>query len=490
MQEKPLPEFPNSLPGALTAAEHDVLAQLLASGEALPQVAAPSQAQIQAMEAAAARTLSELQVEAMPATTLRALRSTLRYWSLWYIAAYHELLPLLATPPAPVPADRVLVFIAHHAPRLVAAPGSRSKQKTHLDTDMPDWVRANLAALQAAQPGTQAGRHRIADRAAAAGLTAAADVPALKTLEKKLTLLGTLHRLRGLPPPSEADGRIRPMMRTVAKAVRAAGSPALPQAKKAVVLDTRLTPEGEPRAPDPEVLDLRALVDACQPEPTAPGEAPRPSWLDRRDRAMLLVAFYAGGRRRSELAAMRREHLDHRPAKLPDGKAVSAWEWRLFRMKGKVAESQDAPVLTVSIIGAAAEALDDWIDILRLAGHETGPVWRHVYLAKSRDPAARVETLGAQIKPEVLTDVLKARARIALARNGLRDEARIEAIVGRLGAHSLRSGFTTTQLEAGVDPLAVANMTGHRSMASFRIYDQRENASNPSLVVLDRARIP
>ena len=30
----------------------------------------------------------------------------------------------------------------------------------------------------------------------------------------------------------------------------------------------------------------------------------------------------------------------------------------------------------------------------------------------------------------------------------------------------MRSGFTTTQLEAGVDLLAVANMTGHRTMAS------------------------
>jgi hypothetical protein len=53
----------------------------------------------------------------------------------------------------------------------------------------------------------------------------------------------------------------------------------------------------------------------------------------------------------------------------------------------------------------------------------------------------------------------------------------------------LRSGFTTSQLGAGVDRLAVANMTGHRSLGSFRSYDQRENDRNPSLAMLDRKKL-
>jgi hypothetical protein len=474
-------------PGSLTAADQAALTALLASGEALAQVRPPSAAQIQTMEADAERTLAQLQDEAMPKATALALRSVLRYWTLWYAAAYNEALPLLATPPAPVPADRVLVFIAHHAPRLAAVRGARSKERTHLTTDMPDWVRANLAGLQAALPGTQAGQRRMAARAREAGYSADADVPALKTLEHRLTLLSTLHRLRGLAPPAESDGRIRPMIRTVAKAVRAAGSPALPRAKKAVTLARR------DDAGDPAVLTLRQLVEACDPalDPDLPpGDAlPRPSWLDRRDRAMLLVAFFAGGRRRSELADLRSEHLDHRPARLADGTAVAAYWWRLYRLKGRVAESLDAPVLEVPIIGAAAEALDDWLDVLRQAGITTGPVWRSVFLSRAKKGVPSRETLGAPIPAEVLTSVLKDRARIALGRAGLADEDRIEAIVAKLGAHSLRSGFATSQLEAGVDPLAIANMTGHRSLASFRIYDQRENSSNPSLGLLDRARL-
>lgn len=477
-------------PGSLTAADQAALTALLASGEALAQVRPPSAAQIQSMEADAERTLAQLQDEAMPKATARALRSALRYWTLWYAAAYNEPLPLLATPPAPVPADRVLVFIAHHAPRLVAVPGARSKERTHLATDMPDWVRANLAALQAALPGTQAGRRRIAGRAAEAGYTAEADVPALKTLEHRLTLLSTLHRLRGLAPPAETDGRIRPMIRTVAKAVRAVASPALPRAKKAVTLGGA----NEGAAADPAALTLRQLVEACDParDPALPEGAavPRMSWQDRRDRAMLLVAFFAGGRRRSELASLRLEHLDHRPARLADGTATAAYWWRLYRLKGRVAESLDAPVLEVPIIGAAADALDDWLDVLRDAGHTTGPVWRSVYLSRPKKGMPSRETLGAPIPAEVLTAVLKDRARTALRWAGLADEERIEAIVAKLGAHSLRSGFATSQLEAGVDPLAVASMTGHRSLESFRVYDQRENASNPSLVVLDMARIP
>jgi hypothetical protein len=72
----------------------------------------------------------------------------------------------------------------------------------------------------------------------------------------------------------------------------------------------------------------------------------------------------------------------------------------------------------VPIIGAAAETLADWINLLRGAGFEAGPVWRHVYLARSRDARGRVETVGAAIKAEVLSDVLQARARIALHHQG------------------------------------------------------------------------
>jgi integrase len=484
------PEQDNAAPaGHLTAADQRALATLLASGEALAQVRPPSAAQIQTMEADAERTLAQLQDEATPKATVRALRSVLRYWTLWYAAAYNEALPLLATPAAAVPADRVLVFIAHHAPRLAAVPGARSKERTHLTTDMPDWVRANLAALQAALPGTQAGRRRMAARATEAGYTAEADVPALKTLEHRLTMLSTLHRLRGLAPPGESDGRIRPMIRTVAKAVRAAASPALPRAKKAVTLGG---PDGG-AAGDTAALTLRQLIEACDParDPGLPeGVAlPRMSWLDRRDRAMLLVAFFAGGRRRSELAGLRFEHLDHRPARLADGTATAAYWWRLYRIKGRVAESLDAPVLEVPIIGAAADALDDWLDVLRQGGITTGQVWRSVYMSRPKKGETSRETLGAPIPAEVLTGVLKDRARIALGRAGLADEDRIEAIVAKLGAHSLRSGFTTSQLEAGVDPLAVASMTGHRSLDSFRIYDQRENTSNPSLKLLAGSRL-
>ena len=117
-----------------------------------------------------------------------------------------------------------------------------------------------------------------------------------------------------------------------------------------------------------------------------------------------------------------------------------------------------------------------------------GPVFAGLISREEKGVASR-EILGAPIPADVLTAVLKDRARIALRRAGLADEDRIAAIVAKLGAHSLRSGFTTSQLEAGVDPLAVANMTGHRSLASFRIYDQRENDSNPSLKLLTRSSL-
>jgi integrase len=57
--------------------------------------------------------------------------------------------------------------------------------------------------------------------------------------------------------------------------------------------------------------------------------------------------------------------------------------------------------------------------------------------------------------------MIRRRARAA----GLRD-------LERLGAHSLRAGFVTAALDAGVPEAAVAQQTNHRSIQTLQKYNR------------------
>lgn len=462
----PLDSFP-----ALPA---DVLAAVPVAS-ALPL---PTEAELEQLHAAAGVVLADLHQRALPVATLRALKTVLRYWALWHRAVYGTELALLQKPTAAVPGSVVLVFIAHHAPVLAkdAAAG-----QVRIRTGMPESVRGRLAALEAAEGVTLAGNRQVARRAAAQGRihgdvpTIDDDVPALKTVQQRVSLLGTLHALRGLTPPQESDGRIRPLMVALGKAVRNTTQAALPQSKQAIEAD-----------------EFQRLLDACHPDPGLPI-----TLSGKRDQALLL-ATYSSGRRRSEVARLRQEHLRQGHMKLPDGEVVLGYWWDLYEMKGRRSERLGDPVLSVPLIGAAAEAMDTWLDTLKDAGHHAGPVWRTVHYARQTkqeiaDHAQRVEVLGAAaLKPEDVATIVKERASAALVTEApelqgeeeavaRRRAAKVADYAERLGAHSLRSGFSTSQIKAGVSAYDVMKLTGHTSVSSFRIYDRSGNEHNPAL---------
>ena len=98
------------------------------------------------------------------------------------------------------------------------------------------------------------------------------------TVHRRLATWSTLHQWRGLVTPLNMPG----VRKAVALAVRAAGRPRGRKSRKAVtrsVLDKLLATCGEQRL------------------------------VDLRDRALLIVAFASGGRRRSEIARLRAERL-------------------------------------------------------------------------------------------------------------------------------------------------------------------------------------
>ena len=180
-------------------------------------------------------TLKHLVESGMGANTLRALASDLAYLERWCMAATASPLPW------PVPAALVIKFIAHHLYDPV-------KKQSQADHGMPEDVTRVLTDM---------------------GTLRSAGPHAPGTVQRRLSVWGTLHTWRGLEGPF-SDGQIRMALRL---ATRASARPRQRKSQNAITA---------------EIIDK--LLATC--------------WLnrpaDRRDRALILVAFASGGRRRSE----------------------------------------------------------------------------------------------------------------------------------------------------------------------------------------------
>lgn len=429
-----------------------------------PALRGPSAHEVAATRAAAFETLEALAKDAMPANTRRALASALRYWSLWHRATFGTELPLLATPRAAVPPETVQIFVAHHTARL---------RQGAVVAGMPAEVRRRLEALAAAEGvplvARRVAHRRRTDPAATVGTGApravAADVPALKTMQQRVSLLAKLHGLAKLPRPHDHDARIKTALRDAAKATALRVTEALPEPKTAFT-----------------EAEFAQLLDACAADPCR--------WLGVRDRAMLLCAYAGGGRRRAEVSAMTLERLRLSQAALPDGREVRAYAWSLDAMKRRAATDASGTVFEMWLVGPVVDALTAWLDVLNREGITAGPVWRRVHkrrlTTRERQALERsAETSGvaiatlwpwavgrAGVKEEALWEVVKRRA--------------VEAGLDprRFGAHSVRASFSTDMLKAGIGELAVMGMTGHQRVESLKPYDRREIIDNPALALL------
>src|SRR5580658_1491474 len=158
-----------------------------------------------------------------------------------------------------------------------------------------------------------------------------------------------------------------------------------------------------------------------------------------RDRALLLAGF-AGGFRRSELAGLRVEDLET----APDGLIV-----RLRRSKTDQ-EGQERPVgLPYGSDPATCpvRALRAWLD---QAGITEGPVFRSI----DRHGLVNGRALHAD---SIAYLVKRAAAQAGLA-------------TAEYAGHSLRSGLATQAAMNGASELAIMKQTGHRSLATVRKY--------------------
>jgi integrase len=162
--------------------------------------------------------------------------------------------------------------------------------------------------------------------------------------------------------------------------------------------------------------------------------------MGKRDRALLLFGWASGGRRRSEITAATFENVRR------DG---DGFLYHLGRSKTNQNARKD-PKNLKPIQGTAAEALEIWMKELLGFRITHGPIFRRILNDRIVEP----------LKDGAVREIIRRRARMA------------NQPMGKLSAHSLRSGFVTEAGKQGISLGETMAMTGHRSVQTVMGYYQ------------------
>ena len=245
--------------------------------------------------------------------------------------------------------------------------------------------------------------------------------PAPATLDRRIASWAAFHRMRNLVSPFS-----RPLVQQARqKARRANARPRLPKSAKPVTRDV-----------------LEALVATCDA-----------SHRGLRDRAMLMLAFASGGRRRSEVTALNVEDIGH------DDFVERGLIW-IRLLQTKTTKKDQAPRLPLK--GRAARAVVHWLEV---TGLTEGPLFRPV--SKSDRPLPR------RLAPDALRVILRHRLRLA----GLPQDF--------ASPHGLRAGFLTQAALDGAPLAAAMQLSLHRSaVQAQKYYADVEIGENPATDLL------
>lgn len=281
----------------------------------------------------------------------------------------------------PAGEDVILKFLAHH----LFDAAEREKDTNH---GMPEAIETALA---------DAGKLQIA-------------LPhAPSTVRRRLSHWKKLHIARDLNHAFESN----PVRTALTVAVKASDRLKVPKSQKAITLDV-----------------LEKLLETCE----------RSRVIDLRDKAMLLLAFGSGGRRRAEVSALRLEDVS--PSLNEAAREIDVpYEIKLRRTKTHT--PQDGEVIYVA--GRAARALEAWAACMRRWKVDTsqGPLFRRV------DRWSNVWEDG--VSDSMLNTVIKQRLKLA----GLKPKD--------YSAHGIRSGFMTEARNQGVPLEEAMAHSKHRS---------------------------
>ena len=256
----------------------------------------------------------------------------------------------------------------------------------------------------------------------AIGLRKSLACPAPSTLDRRIASWRAFHRMRNLASPFEA-----PLVRQArVKARKAAARPPAPKSAHPITRDL--------------LLQL--------------AEAAGPGLRGIRDRAILLLGWASGGRRRSEIVSLNRRDID---LETFDATGV-VW----IQLPGtKTTDAGSTPKLVLK--GRAARALVAWIDAAEI---EKGPLFRRI---------TRTGALGQKRLSDASVNQIVKR---------LLETAGIDRDFA--SPHGLRSGFLTQAALAGTPLPAAMRLSLHRSPAQAqKYYDDVDVAENPASELLD-----
>nr|WP_246828244.1 site-specific integrase [Rhizobium redzepovicii] len=287
--------------------------------------------------------------------------------------------------PWPAPEALLLKFVAHHL-------WDPQRRETDADHGMPADVDEKLRQQ---------------------GFLKSVGPHAPSTVRRRLANWSTLSKWRGLN-----------------------GAFASPALKSAIRLAVRAVPRTRGRKSAKAVTGdvLAKLLATCATD----------SLRDLRDRAILMVAFASGGRRRSEIAGLRKEQLTiEPPIPVENGTPLPSLAIHLGRTKTSSGEQDDVVYLT----GRPVEALNAWMAASKI---ESGSVFRAI---------GRWGTVSRRaIDPQSVNAILKQRAEMA----GLDP--------GEFSAHGLRSGYLTEAANRGIPLPEAMEQSRHRSIQQASSY--------------------
>lgn len=173
-----------------------------------------------------------------------------------------------------------------------------------------------------------------------------------------------------------------------------------------------------------------------------------------RNRALILVGFSAGGRRRAELSELDVDDV------MDNGNGTY-----LLKVRSSKTD-QEGEGHFVPVTGRAANALSDWVSA---SGIHTGRLFRGI-------------KRNGELMPDISGTTICRVVQKAAAMAGLDEK--------QFGAHSLRAGFMTEAVKHNVPMLEAMELSGHKTLIIAQRYYRNDNVQkNRAANLLDTKKL-